>query len=254
MISMSMQDMVERITDLVMQRLEKARFGIASQKSAQTGFLKNAAVLLCGNDIDESKLIAELNSASSLYKYSFFPDNNVPEELVIRIASGFGGKVYFELPQDWKALVAGMDVVVIPFLTISLCSKLAALIPDGISAQIALRALLEQKSVYAASDEIIMLKSLGNKVSKPVIRFLSDNFEKMLSLGVKEISLSDIAKELSGARSSCNAALNGGVITKEDMEAAVKSGTAILYFSRGTIITPLARDYAESLNIQIVFK
>jgi hypothetical protein len=73
------------------------------------------------------------------------------------------------------------------------------------------------------------------------------------ALGVKPLALAELRRPLAAleAAASAQGRALGGLLTERDVEEAASAGLRELRISRGTMITPLARDRARELDVRI---
>ncbi|MDQ7822131.1 MAG: hypothetical protein RDV48_04985 [Candidatus Eremiobacteraeota bacterium] len=170
------------------------------------------------------------------------PDSSIP-------------KVNDSLPSSWAALVPGADFLIVPVMTMTLCSKIASLIADDVPSRVTLQALVEGKPVLVGAEEISFLNRFSARLPKPLVSVLNAHCEVMRAMGLTEIPLASLETELVKLLSrQPQEGRAGNVITKADVQAAFDEGKRRLEFLRGTIVTPLAREYAEATGVEIILR
>ncbi len=78
-------------------------------------------------------------------------------------------------------------------------------------------------------------------------------WRSLQGLGVKPLALAELRRPLAAleAATSARDRALGGLLTERDVEEAAAAGLRELRLSRGTMITPLARDRARELDVRI---
>lgn len=253
--------LVEQITDIVMAQLafsgqneskielqkKSDNFEIASEKSY------SGIIILTEARSHLEEFWSQIRSAGKLgIKWSIFSDGEIKQSVINKeISSGIAG-FYEALPPSWKNIVAASDVIVVPVMTVSLCSKIAHLINDDVSSKISIQALIERKPVITGAEEISFLTRFSAQLPKPLVSVMNGNFEAMRSMGFTEVSMNSIESGIRNILGRTGESKRGSnVITKIDIVAAIDEGKSRLEFRRGTIITPLAREFAEKMNVEI---
>ncbi len=177
----------------------------------------------------------------------------LPAPLLQKELAGLKLAIMESLPPSWKTMVRSADLVVIPVLTMTLSSKVAHLIGDETSSRLVIQALIEKKPVIAGMEELTFLTRHSAQLPKPLITLMNAHGEAVKSMGIKEIQLHAIEQEVGRLIGAARQAGRGNnVITRADIEAALMEGRKTLELARGTIVTPLAREWAEKMNLEII--
>ncbi len=155
-------------------------------------------------------------------------------------------------PAVWDELVSQVEAVVLPALTLEVLSKSSLLIPDVPAVAACLQALSSGVPVYASSFEVEKLKRSTGRMPGGFQTAYFGHLRTVESLGFQVLEASQIAQRLGGkAKVLATAARGRDVLTVEDVEAFARSGSKVLRVAPGTIVTPLARDVAQSMGIEV---
>jgi hypothetical protein len=177
----------------------------------------------------------------------------LPPSLLKKELGGLTLTTADSLPSSWKSLVRAVDMVIIPVMTVTLSSKIAHLLGDDVSSRLVIQALMEKKPVLAGMEEITFLTRHSAQLPRPLVTMMSQYSEIIKSMGVREIQLCGIEHEIARLMGAAGTLARGSnVITMSDIEAAALEGRKTLECARGTIVTPLARDFAEKKDLKIV--
>jgi len=253
---MNLHSLVDEITDIVISRLS-----VAEKASENTAVLnsgkKKTAVVLTSFSENTDLLVGELKKISDLCDFLFFVSTDCCQKRAEFISAELKAKLFLTLPENWKKMVSEFSIVFVPVFDLFLCSKTALLIADDVPSKIVLQSLLENKTIFAGSEEFTLLKSLSARLPKTLLSVFSSHLNSISSMGIKEVSISKISLELraflenSGDKAFVRP---NNVVTKEDVDLALKEGVKVLELRSGTIVTPLAREYAQSLDLKIIFR
>jgi hypothetical protein len=258
---MDLDQLVEQITDMVMARLSAD----AGEESAP---LKEVPV---SRDRDRSErhvrgIIVFTESRPQLEEFSghiralssmpiswtLIVSRDMQTAASVRELQPLKAQIVETLQPSWHDIIVASDFLVVPVLTVTLCSKIAHLIADDVPSQVIMAALLERKPVIVGAEEIAFFNRFSAQLPKPLVAMLNGTLEIVRSMGVKEVPLMGIESEIKRLIGQSGSPARGrNVITKADIEAALGEGKRGLEFLRGTIITPLAREYAEMMNMTI---
>lgn len=94
---------------------------------------------------------------------------------------------------------------------------------------------------------------MGGRGGGRLAREARRRWQEMESVGVRAVSLDDVKRPLAAARaarSSFNRAA-GGLVTEKDVEQAAREGLGSLMLAPATVVTPLARDRARELGVEL---
>jgi flavoprotein len=177
--------------------------------------------------------------------------------------------------------------IIIPILTSNSCAKIATGMWDTLATYLVYQALVSGLNVVAAKDSAFSSK-LQESYNNPIKKILTKNpFEKIIErnlktleeLGINVVNLSNLCESFppiqhqaftddttttpdnSGVTKVQNQSklqgiekiINKKVITKDDI-LELKDKVNTLVVEKSSIITPLAKDFARSIGIQIISK
>ncbi|HWR08877.1 flavoprotein [Sporomusa sp.] len=167
-------------------------------------------------------------------------------------------------PYPGPALRAA-DIVLIPVLTQNSAAKLANTLADSMVLTLILQALMLGKPVIAATnaadpdDNRRGEKNMSNLL--PALReALQANLKKIATYGIKLTPVENLAAAAQQALAkeikpyAQDKLAKKRVLHAESVKGAVNSGTKTIVITQGTIVTPLARDIARALKVEIVVK
>jgi len=158
-----------------------------------------------------------------------------------------------KLPENPDELIRSFDGIFIPFFSLTACSKAALLIEDHPVPAVLFSALREEKPVLAGADTLNSFLFYSAALPKTFLDVLREHRAAVEGFGVvlaEARAFSSAVRELfSGKMPGSNR--TKPVITREDVIVSHRSGTRILEFPRGTIVTPLAWETAGSLGLEI---
>jgi hypothetical protein len=262
---MDLDHLVEQITDMVMSRLSaemqeeyaperQVPVKSASADAISSERLLNGIIVLTERRpqledfYEQIRTFAGMPISWTVILSPAFPSPEPEHELhPLKI------QVIETLPEAWRGMIVSADFIVVPILTMTLCSKIAHLIADDQPSQVVLAALMESKPIIVGAEEITFLNRFSAQLPKPLVSVQNSTMEIVRSMGLREVPLKSLESEIKRLMARVSSFGRGAnVITKTDIEAAVREGKTKLEFMRGTIVTPLAREYAEMMHIAIV--
>lgn len=169
-------------------------------------------------------------------------------------------------PYPGQALQAA-DVLLIPVLTQNSAAKLAHTLADSMALTLILQALQLGKPVIAAvnaadPDDIRRVQNNMARALPALRAALASNLKQIAAYGIK---LTPVEKMAGAAQAALARAIDikpgaadppaGKRILHADMvKDAAAAGTKTLEIARGTIVTPLARDIARALHVDLIVK
>jgi hypothetical protein len=174
---------------------------------------------------------------------------------------------------DAPALVADAELVLLPTLSMNLAAHLAAGLLDSLPATLVVGALLAGKPVLAVRDgadpDGAAGKVFGANGSAPALRAkLAGNLKVLASYGVELVAEADFLDAVerlvvgsapritqaavTQASNTPTSRVSAPLITQADL-AGLPEGTR-LRVAPGSRLTPLARDSAASMGIELVYE
>lgn len=260
---MDIDRLVEQITDIVISRLASAE-GDSGRPDSSTpeppvskpARMFRGVIVLTEMRPQMEEFWEHLRACSRFpVEWIVFASADVPMAVAKKNLQSFPAQVHEALPGGWKPMIAASDFMIAPVMTMTLCSKIINLIADDLPSMVTLQFLIEKKHIIVGAEEIHFLNRFCAQLPKPLVNVNNAHVEMMRSMGLIEVEMNKLERELAAliGRTAVFGKANN-VITKADVEAAMEEGRTTLEFLRGTIITPLARAYAEEKNIQIVLR
>jgi len=256
---------IEQITGLVMARLASAEGTERADTSVPCGLQVSPPVPAAS--YKGLVLLTEKKSQLDDYWEQMRACAHLPVEWQVFLSVEFSAdevkkelqplraQIYEALPPSWKAVIPRTDFVLVPVLPVTLASKIAHLIADDAASQVIIQSLIERKRILAGCEEISFLVRYSSQLPRALVSVMNTVFESIRAMGIEEIALSSLCMEIQRVIGCVASPLRGStVITRNDIEAALAEGKKVLEFLRGTIVTPLAREYAENMNVQIVIR
>lgn len=247
---MDRKRLIAEITELVVARLSQEKGSVAVPGGRNEG---SFAVVLTEPG-EHMETFASAVAAASSCRWSFYLSGDMPPGYAEKMFSFPGAEFFPELPPSWKSRIVSYDAFLVPVLTMTVCSKIASLIADDMASKLLIQALLEQRKIFAGSEEMAFLRTFSARLPKALVGILGENLDRLHALGISEVPVKHMVEKACGVRKSQESSFSGNVITKEDVEAAAASGADKMEFRYGTIVTPLAKDYARDMNIRLILR
>ena len=249
---MNYEFLVEEITKLVMAEIEKVSQG--SPMQGGSGDAARVLVVLDDETEDIDSIFDVLSKvAGTLPNYQIY----IPSHLV-DLVNNNGQYLRFtpiyELKRhQFKTVVAGVDRVVIPFVSVTSLTKTANLIGDEPVPGLCIKALMEGKPVTVCTDGIHSLGYSGLKTDSKIMNMIQANLKTLEELGIETVQINKLKENIGIKPEEPVQAAVGvkNVVTNDDVMIAYNQGQKVLNFPRGTIITPLARETAEAMGMEI---
>jgi hypothetical protein len=263
---MDINELVEQITDIVIGRLSSSEEGkqVPGEQKVQTPVSSSegsprvfrGVIVLTETRPHMEKFWEQMREcARHPVEWIVFSSSEVPLSVAKKNLQPLSAQYFDTLPPSWKNMVPGSDFLIVPVITMTLCSKVGSLIADDIPSMLILQFLIERKQIVVGAEEIHFLNRFSAQLPKPLVNVMNTHFEMIRSMGLMEVEMNNLEREVGGLLRRTGVFGKGNnVITKTDIEAAIEEGKTTLEFLRGTIVTPLARAFAEEKNIQIVFR
>lgn len=245
-----MQDLIDAITDIVMQRLAQ---GALPEQPFSASKKKSVTLLLDRLSPAQEQFIEQLRKLSSSVAFTIYASDDFPKELAATISHAAAASVNTVL-SNYGDRIATSEMVLIAGLSLSLASKIALLIDDDNLSKLVFRAFLEGKAVFYFSEEFNLINSRSSVLPKRFYAEYRSRVESIASMGIKQLQIADLASAISGTQErSLTTQTAGNLITAEDL-VTLTAGKKSLTVRAGTIVTPLAYQYAAEQGIEIIFK
>ena len=145
------------------------------------------------------------------------------------------------------------DEIILSCLSISTFSKLATLIWDTPILSIYGKAVLSEKKVSLLEDTIEFHKHAN--LPKGVSALINSYMKRIESFGITIIKTDEwLTNNITapGSNNKLNAPSGKTVLTQEDIYTLKAKGERRIYLETGSIVTPLARDSAKELGIELI--
>jgi hypothetical protein len=259
--------LIEQITGLVMARLASSGDGAGSGPAGSVAPappapapmpapLYRGLVLLTEKKQQLEEYWEQMRACAGLsIEWMVFLSGEFTADEVRKELQPLKVQIYESLPPSWKGMIPRVDFVLVPVLPLTLASKIAHLIADDVASQVIIQSLIERRRIVAGSEEMSFLVRYSAQLPRALVGAMNTIFETVRAMGIGEIAISSLSREIGGFLGRESSPGRGStVITKKDIEAALSEGRKTLEFLRGTIITPLAREYAENMDIEIVVR
>jgi hypothetical protein len=150
-----------------------------------------------------------------------------------------------------------VEAVVLPALPLEVVSKLGLLIPDVPAVAAALEGVMQGRPVWAASLEVDKFRRSSGRLPGGLQSAYYQHLRALEGLGIQVLQPPELARKLQGGAAQTAIASGSSkgrdVLTVEDLEAALKAGQRVLTLTPGTIVTPLAREKAQTMGIEVIY-
>lgn len=162
---------------------------------------------------------------------------------------------WIDAPSSWDELVHAQQAVVLPVFKLDTLSRLAMLLTDGAASSAAVAGIMQGVPVFASAFEVDRIKRSSNRLPGPFLSMFHQHVRTVEGMGVQLLEASALAQRLGAARVGAPPAgsprAGRDVLTVSDLEAAARAGQKTLQVAPGTIVTPLARDVAAQMQIEV---
>ncbi len=172
-----------------------------------------------------------------------------------RVSAALGVARWVDAPLLWDELVHSMEAVVLPVMRLEILSRVANLLSDVPASAAAVSGVMQGVPVMASSLEVDNLKRSSGRLPGPFLSLFHQHLRTVEGMGVQVLENEALVRRL-GARVAAPATAAGkgrDVITVSDLEAAARAGQKVLQIVPGTIVTPLARDMAARMGIEVTY-
>jgi flavoprotein len=172
--------------------------------------------------------------------------------------------------EDVNKLMANIDLLILPTLTMNSAAKIALCISDTLTTNIVSRAIMKGIEIFAVKDacdlENPIRPSLGfNKIPTKYMDRLKDYMKTMKEYGIILVDSYQLFNSIMGKENitdnnavmkvtrDSEISLNKKVITREDIVKASQNKQKIILGDR-TVITDLAREAIKEFDVKIIRK
>lgn len=154
---------------------------------------------------------------------------------------------WIDPPLLWDELVHGMEAVVLPVFRLDVISRVATLLGDVPASAAALAGVMQGVPVLASSSEVDLLKRSSGRLPGPFLSLFHQHLRTVEGMGISVLEPAALVGRLSGRLAVASASSSRDVITAGDL----KPGQKVLSLAPGAIITPLAREKAAQMGIEV---
>lgn len=269
--------MIELITREVIQQLRKNEGGgITPSPSVFSGdgagFIPSKKVLIVLSRGDDNEFWNQLRAISSLpiqWSAAF-------QDLSSDAVSARTGHLSGVMIIDGKAEISSsklhnFELLLVPVLDLKELSRIANLCPESLVSSAVISSVIAGTPVIACCEEINSLNFYVSSLPKHFCDVIEKNLSTVKGMGVQLVELKNLALQIqktlgfvpSGSSSLGEKIISSEfpaktvrkekiIITREDIITAGADGKKRLELPSGTIITPLAREEAERLSIEVI--
>ncbi|MBT9582353.1 hypothetical protein IV102_03320 [bacterium] len=168
--------------------------------------------------------------------------------------SRLSGARWIDPPLVWDELVHSMEAVVLPVFRLEVISRTALLLGDVPASAAALAGVMQGIPVLASAHEVDQLKRSSGRLPGPFLSLFHQHLRSVEGMGIQVLESSALIARLGARQAALPSAGKGrDVVTFSDLEAAARAGLKVLQLTPGTIVTPLAREKAAQMGIEVRF-
>jgi hypothetical protein len=258
------EEMVQLVTKEIMRQLQQ--MPVASPEKSPH-FQHKALVIFTGGTIGFEQGLAEIKKLQDLcfevtVVLSVSAQQVLGEERIKEELGSHTSIVTAHSPYPGK-LLRETEILIVPVLTQNTAAKLAQTLSDTMVSTLILQGLMMGKPVVAASNAADPLDSwraqysMGN-ASTGLVKALQGNLKKLTDYGMQLVpveTIGSVSQKLLNQQKTVavNTPTNKKtVLDAATIQTAAQNGSTSVVVSRGTIITPLAKDIARDCGVQIV--
>lgn len=154
-------------------------------------------------------------------------------------------------PAVWDSLVAEHEAVVLPVVRLEVLSRIALLLGDIPASAAALAAVMQGVPVLASAFEVDRLRRAQGRLPGPFISHFQQHVRTVEGMGISFLAAEALVARLEHKQQPVGPSRGRDVITVADLDAAAQAGQKVLVVTPGTIITPLAREKAAQMGIEV---
>jgi hypothetical protein len=233
--------LVELVTELVLAELARSNEAPMAPPSApQAGGEGRRLLLACAPASGKEPIWAALQTSGLNWTGVGQPCPAVKAKWV-------------EAPRLWDEFVHGFEALVVPVLPLAVISRVALLLSDCPVSSSIVSAICQGVPVLACAHEVDALKRSSGRLPGPFLSLFHQHLRTLEGMGVQLLEQEALLARLGQRQAKAAPARGRDVITLEDLEAAMKAGQTYLQVLPGSIVTPLAREKATQMNIEIRF-
>ena len=243
------KNLIEEITRLVMMELRK----LPAEVLFDSGIRADIVALVDPEFDDMPGLVDVLQKKADQVRYKIVISESQLESLKNAAGSLEFTPVVNPSREMFAQILWSAEQVIIPYLSVTALSKTAGLIGDEPVPGITIKALFDEIPVIACSDNIHGLKFSDCTRPRKLLEMVHTNLAVIEGMGIELVQLEKLPEKIAVKKPVDPDSEIGAknVITNEDVRIAANQNLKSLNFPKGTIVTPLARDTARSLGIEI---
>lgn len=156
-------------------------------------------------------------------------------------------------PELWDELP--VEAVVLPHFPLATLARTAQMLGDSPAVGAALAGVVQGIPVLASSHDVERIKRHSNRLPAGFLNLFQQHLRAVEGMGLQLLEPEALAAQVAQQRKAVLAPARGkDVVTMEDLEAARRAGVKVLELAHGTIVTPLARDAAKQMGIEVSFR
>lgn len=253
---MDLQALVDEITELVIAQLGRVSHSAGPGSSG----LPQTLIVMGDGERGAELLSTHIRaSIASGGRVAIVPSASWPRARIAHVATPDGRVRVVDAPPAWGALVTESRVVLVPNLAMSELSAVTRLLHLTPASGALLAALVEGRAALAGGDDIHLYAAHAARLPKALVEAARACAARAAAMGVKVMEAKRLADEILVAASPpspANGTLSGArdVLTRDDVEAMLRSGVATIEVAAGTIVTPLALEVARAAGADIVVR
>ena len=224
---------------------------------------RNILVIFTGADIGLSTALEQLHKLRQKpYSFTFLLSRAAQKiigvEKLTSVTSGC--QILTEIPAE-KVLsfIQEQELVIVATLSRTTAIKLANTITDTLVTDLLYTALVNKKPIIAARNGADPMLANCPRCGTPdmapaIIQNIHIELDKLIEYGIRLIPVDDLADETRSILESISRKEpDKKIITEYDIKSAANAGEKKIRIRKGSLVTPLARDTAKELELEIEF-
>ena len=246
------ESLIQLVTELVMAELHRSQGSSAPPASDGEAGRKLLLVPAAPGVTSADPIWAALRGIAGVAWTAV----RVPGVCAQKLEAALGRLRWVDPPAVWDELVHAHQAVVLPVLRVDTVARVANLLCDAPVSAAAVAAVMQGVPLYAGATEVDRLRRASGRLPGPFLSVLQQHLRTAEGMGLQVLEAEVLAQRLgrSGPAAVVPAASKGrDVVTVADLEAAARAGQKILQVVPGTIITPLAQEKAQQMQIEVRF-
>ncbi|MFB3895382.1 MAG: flavoprotein [bacterium] len=250
-----------QIAKIVREEIEKYLNQHPVSESRFRTDTRNILVIFTGSDIGLPTALEQLiKLRQKSYLFTFIlsraAQKIIGTEKIAAVTSG--SQVLTDIPAEQVlTLVQKQDAILIPTLSRTTAIKLASSITDTLVTDLLYTALVNKKPIIAARNGADPMLANCPRCGTPdmapaMIQTIHTELDKLTRYGIRLVLVDQLAVETDSVLQSIPKEIpDKQIITEQDIKSAATNGDKKLRVRQGSIVTPLAKDTAKELGIEI---